>query len=88
VSIDDVALVVFGENDSVRPDEVSVADSETAPLKFWREIVTVYCVVELRPIDADDGLTEIPKSPVCVGWTTSVAGALWFGGPVPVTENP
>lgn len=88
VRVDDVDVVGFGENDSLRPDELSVADNETAPLKFWREIVTAYCVVDVRPIAADDGVTEIPKSPVWAAWTTSVAGAVWFGGPAPVTENP
>jgi hypothetical protein len=64
----------FGENDPLEPLAKPDADSATDPAKpFSDPIVTVYVVVELRPIVAEDGETEIVKSPAGTDWTTSVA---------------
>ncbi len=74
VNVDVPGLVGFGENDPVAPLAKPVADSATDPAKpFTEPIVTVYVVVEVRPIVADVGETETVKSPVGAGWTTSVA---------------
>jgi hypothetical protein len=77
VDVDDVEV---GENDSVRADDVSVADSATVPAKLpCGAIVTMNEADEFRLIVPEDGLTEIVKSPVCVtACTTSVAETEWL----------